>query len=90
MGGGGSIPMANNSLKYNRSLIGKHKIRSANDALLMESNDMALKFNEVSPQQLDRIKAYIKYKAECKKRNNFYVNLSIAFAILWVISQVFI
>ncbi|MBT8258149.1 MAG: hypothetical protein KJO49_06725, partial [Bacteroidia bacterium] len=81
MGGGGSMPMANNSLKYNRSLIGKHKIRSANDALLMESNDMALKFNEVSPQQLDRIKAYIKYKAECKKRNNFYVNLSIAFAI---------
>lgn len=90
MGGGGSMSMANNSLKYNRSLIGKHKIRSANDALLMESNDMALKFNEVSPQQLDRIKAYIKYKAECKKRNNFYVNLSIAFAILWVISQVFI
>ncbi|NNK69631.1 MAG: hypothetical protein HKO96_04065, partial [Flavobacteriaceae bacterium] len=86
MGGGGSMSMANNSLKYNRSLIGKHKIRIANDALLMESNDMALKFNEVSPQQLDRIKAYIKYKAECKKRNNFYVNLSIAFAILWVIS----
>ncbi len=89
MGGGGSMSMANNSLKYNRSLIGKHKIRSANDALLMESNDMALKFNEVSPQQLDKIKAYIKYDAECKRRNNFYVNLSIAFAILWVVSQVF-
>lgn len=76
MGGGGSMSMANNSLKYNRSLVGKRKFKNAKDLILKESGKTKLDFKEVSALELAKIKRQIRHEARLKARRTTIAYIS--------------
>ena len=63
MGGGGAMSMANNSLKYNRSLTGKRKFKKAKDLIIKKSGKTKLEFKQVSALELAKIKRQIRLDA---------------------------
>ena len=63
MGGEGVIAGAMASIKNNRALLKKRKIREIKDLLYEASGRTALEFREVSPAELNRIKMEIRKQA---------------------------
>jgi hypothetical protein len=81
MGGEGSMSSAITSLKNNRSLLKKRKIKTAKDLLTHKSGRTKLEFKKMSQEELQKIKNQI--RNEAKRRND---NKSIVFVVLFITS----
>ncbi len=84
MGAGGSMSMANASLKYNRSLIGRRKFKNAKDLIIKKSGKTKLEFKEVSSLELAKIKRQIRLDAKRRAKQTIiaYVAATIVTVLL--------
>ncbi len=64
MGGEGSMASAILSLKQNRALVKKRKVKDLKALLYEESGKTELEFKKVSPEKLAQIKTEIRRKAK--------------------------
>ncbi|MDG1573321.1 hypothetical protein OZ410_13410 [Robiginitalea sp. M366] len=71
MGGEGSMTWAITSFKNNRALLKKRKIRELKDVLYEVSGKTAVEFREISPLELQRVKA----KIRCRARRAVYYEI---------------
>ena len=76
------MSMANSSLKYNRSLIGKRKFKDVKGLLINQSGKTELEFRQVSSLELAKIKRQIRLNAKKRARRTTYLVLAIIFVSL--------
>lgn len=76
--------MANASLKYNRSLIGRRKFKNAKDLIIKKSGKTKLEFKEVSSLELAKIKRQIRLDAKRRAKQTIiaYVAATIVTVLL--------
>ena len=86
MGGGGSMSLANASLKYNRSLIGKRKFKDTKALIINASGKTELEFRQVSPLELKKIKDSIRQEAKRKMRRLVIAYISIVVLFITLIA----
>ena len=86
MGGGGSMAMANNSLKYNKSLIGKRKFKDVKKMIFEQSGKTELEFKQISHLELSQIKREIRLKAKQRAKRNSILLLTITIILIIVLA----
>ena len=87
MGGGGSMGMANSSLKNNRSLVGKRKYKDLKNLIINESGKTELEFKKLNASKLSKIKDQIRLKARKKNQKNLILlAISLVLVVLITIS----
>ena len=83
MGWTDSLNFGNALLKYNQSLLKRRRTRDASDLIREQSVLSPLKFKEISPQQLAKVKAKIRDKAIKQRWREFWIKM---FVVLFILS----
>ncbi len=86
MGGEGSMLSAIKTLKQNRALLKKRKLRELKDVLYAESGKTELEFTQISPKELDALKFQIREKAKKARITEIFIYLAsiiVTFLIFW-------